>query len=357
MNTLAEEERLRALRGTGLLDTAPEARFDRITRVAAALAGTPVALISLIDADRQWFKSCVGLDVAETARDVAFCDHAIRTPEVTVAPDATLDPRFAANPLVTGDPHIRFYAGAPLVVGGHAIGTLCVIDTAPRTTFDEAQQRALADLAALVVAEIEHTEKLSAREIAVQELQHRLGNTFAQVVGLISLTATSEQSKEDYVAELRKRILSLNEVHRRLAEGRWEAADIAPVLEAAILPAIGGRADRITLSGPKVWINARTAMSLSLAMFELATNSVKHGAIKSGAAPPQVRWRVDGEQFEIVWEEAADGVTARSEIAEKGFGSRLLQRIVPTELGGTAEHSFADSKVRYALKTRLKAIT
>jgi GAF domain-containing protein len=132
-----------------ILDTPPEAAFDALTRQAAEQFGVPIALISLVDERRQWFKSRVGLHATGTAREYAFCGHAIQTPgQVMLVPDASRDARFAANPLVTGDPGIRFYAGAPLVTAtGHALGTLCVIDRKPRTLTPAqvTQLRALAD--------------------------------------------------------------------------------------------------------------------------------------------------------------------------------------------------------------------
>ena len=128
-----EAERLSALRALMLLDTPPEERFDRLVRFAAEQLDTPIAMVSLVDGQRQWFKARVGLDDTESARDVSFCGHAILKEEVFVVEDARSDPRFEDNPLVVGEPHIRFYAGAPLSApGGHRIGTLCVIDTVPR---------------------------------------------------------------------------------------------------------------------------------------------------------------------------------------------------------------------------------
>jgi DNA-binding response OmpR family regulator len=128
-----EAGRLADLRRLAILDTPPEERFDRITRIAAASMGVPIALISLVDQDRQWFKSCIGLDVRETPRDVAFCAHAVEQGADVVVPDTLLDERFADNPLVTDGPRIRFYAGAPLLTGnGSCLGTLCVVDTRPR---------------------------------------------------------------------------------------------------------------------------------------------------------------------------------------------------------------------------------
>lgn len=128
-----EDARLRALQALNLLDTPPEERFDRVVRFAAEQLDMPIALMTLIDSERQWFKSSLGLKVAQTGRDVSFCGHAIVKSELFIVEDAQRDTRFADNPLVTGDPHLRFYAGAPLSApDGHRIGTLCVIDTVPR---------------------------------------------------------------------------------------------------------------------------------------------------------------------------------------------------------------------------------
>ena len=149
-----EAERLESLRATGLLDTPPEERYDRITRLAQSAFGTPIALISLVDADRQWFKSKRGLDAAQTPRAESFCGHAILGGEPFIVSDATKDERFADNPLVTGAPDIRFYAGAPIASpDGRRIGTLCVIDRKPRELTDE-QRRLLVDLARTVEREI-----------------------------------------------------------------------------------------------------------------------------------------------------------------------------------------------------------
>jgi len=147
-----ERERLNALRGYEILDTEAEAAFDAMTRVAATVCRVPIALITLIDDERQWFKSQCGMPgVSSTGRNVSFCAHAILQSGLFEIPDAREDVRFADNPLVTGDPHIRFYAGVPLVEpGGMALGTLCVIDRKPRT-LTKRQRLQLEDVAQSVV--------------------------------------------------------------------------------------------------------------------------------------------------------------------------------------------------------------
>ena len=150
-----EAERLQALKALMLLDTPPQERYDRVTRFAAEQLDMPIALVSLIDGQRQWFKSRLGLGAPETARDISFCGHAIMEPGLFVVEDASLDPRFADNPLVTGEPHLRFYAGAPISSpSGHRIGTLCVIDTVPRRlgTVELAVLEALRELVNEVLA-------------------------------------------------------------------------------------------------------------------------------------------------------------------------------------------------------------
>ncbi|MEM7201948.1 MAG: GAF domain-containing sensor histidine kinase [Planctomycetota bacterium] len=160
-----ESERLAILRSYGILDTPPEERFDRITRLVSSLLGVPISLVSLIDTDRQWFKSAVGIDAPQTPRDVAFCAHAILGDMPLVVEDTATDDRFHDNPLVAGDPKIRFYAGAPLITqSGHRLGTLCAIDREPRQ-LSPREDAMLTSLAAIVIDELE----LSAASVALEE--------------------------------------------------------------------------------------------------------------------------------------------------------------------------------------------
>jgi anti-sigma regulatory factor (Ser/Thr protein kinase) len=166
-----EAGRLKALRKYRILDTDPEQAFDDLTLIASQICGTPIALISLVDENRQWFKSRVGLQVQETSRSVSFCAHAIQQQGIFLVPDALNDARFRDNPLVRGDPHIRFYAGTPLMTPeGDALGTLCVIDYHPRT-LTLSQKDGLEALQRQVEAQLELRRNLDELRVALEGIE------------------------------------------------------------------------------------------------------------------------------------------------------------------------------------------
>ena len=204
-----EDQRLKNLWSFGVLDTPPEPAFDRLTRLAGRLFQAPITLVSLVDRNRQWFKSCLGLESRETPREQAFCSHAIDAPgRVLEVTDAREDPRFANNPLVTGEPHIRYYAGAPLVSDkGFVLGTLCVIDRAPRPPMSDDDRALLQDLAACVVSELnQHRRRIeqsvtlsAARNLAeltrrrLDRLAHETKSPLSSILGYSALLLTSKQ--------------------------------------------------------------------------------------------------------------------------------------------------------------------
>ncbi|MGI8956439.1 MAG: GAF domain-containing protein [Chthoniobacterales bacterium] len=195
-----EADRLRALRSYKILDTKPEERFDELTQLAAIICGVPISLITLIDADRQWFKSKVGLELDETPRTQAFCTHAIMQPQMFVVEDATKDQRFANNPLVTGDPHIRFYAGAPLATSdGHLLGTMCVIDREPRKLTPD-QKKALEILGRQVIANMELRSNLRELTSALAARDAAEGPSGESAAGLDGIIETLRTVVSDLTA-------------------------------------------------------------------------------------------------------------------------------------------------------------
>src|SRR5437868_2679984 len=179
-----EKQRLKVLWQYDVLDTVPEEVFDDLTELAARICEAPIALITLVDEDRQWFKSKIGVTINETSRDISFCGHAIEHSDLFIVPDATLDKRFAQNPLVTSDPKIRFYAGAPLITpDGHALGTLCVIDKVPRELRPD-QKQALRVLARHVMTQLElrrHSRELTRAHEEHEKIQGELKRVHAEL--------------------------------------------------------------------------------------------------------------------------------------------------------------------------------
>ena len=184
-----EQGRLSALQELDILDTGREERFDRLTRLASHIAGTPIALVSLVAQYRQWFKSRVGLDAEQTSRDISFCGHAILQPGVFEVPDAAQDPRFNDNPLVTGGPAIRYYAGVPLELeSGYVVGTLCVIDQVPKR-LTEQQQVLLKDIAQAVVDELMLGNVLARARLQVRQGEQLRATLETVADGIITIDA------------------------------------------------------------------------------------------------------------------------------------------------------------------------
>jgi len=210
-----EAQRLKALLDLEILDTEDEAVFDELTELASHICGTPISLISLVDHKRQWFKSKVGLDAAETPKEIAFCSHAILQDDVFEVPNAMEDERFHDNPLVTGNPDIRFYAGAPLVTqSGFPIGTLCVIDQEPKH-LSEQQKRSLEILSHQVIGQLElrikykQLERMNLeREKVFSIIGHDLRSPFSGILGASKMLLKQDFSKPELIKKMANGILT-----------------------------------------------------------------------------------------------------------------------------------------------------
>jgi GAF domain-containing protein len=206
-----EADRFGALLRYQILDTPPEPDFDNITRVAALVCKAPIAVVNLIADTRQWFKSEIGLGVRETPLDVSICAKAILQPGLFVVPDTTKDPRFDCNPLVTGEPYLRFYAGARLdTPEGLPLGTVCILDYAPRPEgLTGEQAEILLALARQTMTHLELRKALEAHDLLSRELNHRIQNILTVVSGLAALTARGNAPAQGFVRQFRARLDAL----------------------------------------------------------------------------------------------------------------------------------------------------
>ena len=355
-----EADRLAALLRYGVLDTPPEADFDNITRVASLVCKAPIAVVNLVADTRQFFKSEVGLGLREMPIEVSLCAKAILEPEMLVIPDLTADTRFACNPLVSGNPHLRFYAGARLdTPEGLPLGTVCVLDYQPRPSGLTLEEReVLRALARQTMAHLELRQAVAMRELLAQELSHRIKNVFSVVSGLASASARDSQAHA-FAAAFRGRINALSRAHDYvLASSKGSEipgeTTVHGLLKLLLLPYDeGGR--RIRITGDDLPMGQGAATTLALILHEQATNAMKYGALSDEDGSVQVHCASSGGLFEIVWEERG-GPPAADAPLETGFGTKMVSSGIAS-LDGTIASEWSAQGLRIALSIPLPSLT
>ncbi|WP_457092662.1 sensor histidine kinase [Microvirga sp. P5_D2] len=360
-----ESDRLAALRSYRVLDTPPESAFNDLVQLAARACQTPVAMISLIDERRQWFKAEVGLGVRETPLDRSICLSAMLLPGLTIVTDLTDDPRFARNPLVTEEPNLRFYAGAVLrTPDGVPLGALCVLDHKPRDLTEE-QASTLTLLSRQVMSYLELRRAVAERDeqleaarqieqrqaLLVRELHHRVKNTLATVQALVGATGRSTGSFDDFYRSFSKRITSLAKTHNLLTEDYWQTAPLREIALNELKPFAESRQPRFMLIGPPVELSADLAVPVGMALHELTTNAVRYGALSVPAGYVQVRWKVNeiagARKLHLQWREF--GGPPVEEPQHQGFGSTLLQRVLPMQCNAEVEVHYDRAGLRFCI--------
>ncbi len=341
-----EARRLQALRSYQILDTEPEAAFDDLTLLAALICETPIALISLVDEKRQWFKSKFGLTTEETSRDAAFCAHAIlHADQVLEVKDALDDPRFADNPLVTSDPHVRFYAGDPLLNrDGHALGTLCVIDKKPRVLRAE-QLAALGALSRRVVDQLEMrrqsrqlVEEVRSRkhvEDQLREQNERLAGSQQETSRLLKLAEQSrgallniledeQRTSKALVASVHEKEALLKEVHHRVKNNlqviasllRLEGRRIDHDITKSVLTEMQGRIQSMALLHETLYRSGKFAsIDLALYLGQLANQLFR----SLGGQPGAVQLNLDLAPVQVAIDQAIPCGLIANELISNSF--------------------------------------
>jgi two-component sensor histidine kinase len=367
--TWTERDRLATLRSYRVLDTPPEPVFDDLVQLATRACQAPIALISLIDERRQWFMAEVGLGMRETPLDRSICLSAMLQPGLTVVPDLLEDHRFTSNPLVTGEPRLRFYAGAVLrAPDGVPLGALCVLDHVPRDLTEE-QASTLTLLARQVMSQLELRRAIAERDerleashrveqrqsLLVRELHHRVKNTLATVQALVGATGRSTGSFDEFYRSFSNRISSLAKTHNLLTEDYWQTAPLREIVLNELKPFAESRVPRFMLFGPPVELSADLAVPVGMALHELTTNAVQYGALSASGGYVEIRWdvvEVKGvRKLHLEWRE--HGGPPVSEPQHNGFGSTLLERILPMQCNGKVEVRYDRAGLRFQMDAPL----
>jgi two-component sensor histidine kinase len=342
---LSTVERRAALLETGLLDSPADAAFDRITSLVSRLLRVPVALVSLVDADRQFFKSSTGLrepwaSARQTPLSHSFCQHVVTSGEPLIVGDARTHPVVRTNPAVR-ELGVTAYLGVPLVTpAGHVLGSLCAIDTRPRT-WSPANIAIMNDMAAIVMREIALHREIAQRknaerqqQVLIAELHHRVKNTLAVVQSLVELSIRHTESLDAFRKSISGRIASLAKSHTLLVDGQWLSVGLRTMIEGELEAHESG--NRITVTGDDVLLPSRIAVAVGMAMHELITNAAKYGALSAPDGRVNVSWTIvpktGGDVLLLDWFERG-GPTVLPP-SRRGFGSLLLDRVLGPELGG-----------------------
>lgn len=339
-----QAERLAALHSYNILDTPREDDFDDIVELAAKVCGTPISVVNLIDADRQWFKAEIGLGTRETPLETSICSHVILEEDFTLIEDTHIDPRTADNELCIPNDGLRFYAGALIKsANGLPIGTLCVLDNKP-STLDADQQQTLKVLARRVTRELELRHALQTQNILRDEMDHRVKNSLSSIAGAIGLYKSEARKTGDADAAfdaLRRQLDAVAAVHRSIYLSKEESSvdlhDYIPMLashlEISLPPSVS-----VNATAPACSVSPKVASTIGLIANEFAANTIKHGKISDADVEISFSVTLKGKELTLtcknnVPEKIHSEPNNGSAKAPYGIGARLIKASV-AQFGG-----------------------
>lgn len=330
-----EAARINALRGLDILDSPRETAFDEVVDLAAKLCGTPISVINLIDADRQWFKAETGLGVRETPLDTSICAHVILEGDFVEIPDTLADPRMNDNPLCLADPGLRFYAGAVLrTANGHPIGTLCVLDHTP-SQLTELQREALKVLAAQVMAQLSLRVALRNEELLRKEIDHRVKNSLQMVMSFAQLQRKAvDTSADEALLAVVQQIGAVALLHDLLSHkddhAEIDIADFITKLVAILVRTLPGHV-KIESSFQPLVASPEVGSSLGLIINELITNSLKHSFMAEESGLITLTGVREDASYRIT---CSDNGTAKGSASPSGGLGAVIMDAAIQKIGG-----------------------
>jgi two-component sensor histidine kinase len=373
-----EEARLAALRSYDILDSAAEAEFDEIVRVISDVCGMPVSLISLVETDRQWFKAKTGIEINETPFNLSVCAHGILQPDLLEIEDMTKDVRTIDNPLVKGEPHARFYAGAALTNDdGHPLGMLCVLDYQPRK-LTQPQRDLLQVMAKLVMQQIElrklvRTERaahlmvqeildkanalLERNDTLRREIDHRVKNSLAQIVGFLRIQEKEHRSEPRIagpLAEARNRVMTIvnvhDHLHRAAEDDLTSVAQFLRNLTEAVSDNRPPQLRAINIDADETRLPSDRIMSIGLVVNEFVSNAMKHAFPPGHDGVIDISFRTEGIEHVLHMADNGVGVPADFSIdSRKGLGMRVMTSLAQ-QLRGRLTHESSAKGAVFAIR-------
>jgi two-component sensor histidine kinase len=349
------------------MDSAPEERFDRLTRLVATTLSVPVALVSLVDTKRQFFKSTFGLpepwkSERETPLSHSFCRHVVERSAPLIINDAAADPLVCGN-LAIRDLHVKAYLGIPLVTKeGLVLGSLCAIDTSPRQWTDK-DQAILTDFAKLVEEQISLRERVAElarfdeqRALIQGELAHRIKNIFSVISSLLLVSSKTATDLDSFVRSITGRIQALSKANDFIVDHQDTQTKGLGDLFAALLLPFRRNEDQVLVSCADVAVGEKAAAGLALIIHELATNSAKYGALSNPEGHVAVRCTRTDEILKIEWQEIGGPPVSATPI-RKGFGTKLVARTVESQLMGTITRDYQPDGLKVVLSIPVASLS